>query len=146
MRVPRTGPPRGAKPSASTAAGVSAPDANDEHDWFADRAEAAGLKFVHFNGMSGQFYFPEIMPPGVGLLDYDKDGDLDVFLVPGDMVGPGKTISDALVKPGAPAAQPTTATICRWRRTGRARCGSPTSPHRAESTRAAWHGRGDRRR
>ena len=42
------------------------PDANDEHDWFADQADAAGLHFVHFNGMSGQFYFPEIMPPGVG--------------------------------------------------------------------------------
>ena len=78
------------------------PAANDEHDWFADRADAAGLHFVHFNGMSGQFYFPEIMPPGVGLFDYDNDGDLDVFLVQGDMIGPGKTLSDALFKPAEP--------------------------------------------
>ena len=83
-------------------ADVSAPDANDEHDWFADRADAAGLRFVHFNGMSGQFYFPEIMPPGVGLFDYDNDGDLDVFLVQGNMIGPGKTLSDALIKPVEP--------------------------------------------
>ena len=89
----------GAKTPAST---VSAPDANDEHDWFADRADAAGLRFVHFNGMSGQLYFPEIMPPGVGLFDYDNDGDLDAFLVQGDMIGPGKTLSDALIKPVEP--------------------------------------------
>ena len=38
---------------------------SDEHDWFADRAAAAGLDFVHFNGMSGEFYFPEIVPAGV---------------------------------------------------------------------------------
>jgi hypothetical protein len=78
------------------------PAANDEHDWFADRAHAAGLHFAHFNGMSGQFYFPEIMPPGVGLFDYDNDGDLDVFLVQGDMIGPGKTLIDALFKPVGP--------------------------------------------
>jgi len=31
--------------------------------------------------MSGKFLQTEIMPPGVALLDYDNDGDLDVFLV-----------------------------------------------------------------
>ena len=25
-------------------------------DWFTDRADAVGLDFVHFNGMSGKFY------------------------------------------------------------------------------------------
>jgi hypothetical protein len=33
--------------------------------------------------MSGEFYYPEIMPPGVALFDYDNDGDLDVFIVQG---------------------------------------------------------------
>ena len=32
---------------------------------------------------------PEVMAPGVALLDYDNDGDLDVFLVQGQMLGPG---------------------------------------------------------
>ena len=52
-------------------------------EWFTDRARETGLDFVHFNGMSGEFYFPEIMPPGVALLDYDNDGDLDVFVAAG---------------------------------------------------------------
>jgi hypothetical protein len=58
-----------------------------EAEWFTERAETSGLTFIHFNGMSGQFYFPEIMPPGVALFDYDNDGDLDVFIVQGRMLG-----------------------------------------------------------
>jgi hypothetical protein len=68
-------------------------------EWFTDETEAAGLGFVHFNGMSGEYYFPEHLAPGVGLLDYDRDGDLDVFLVQGRMIGTAKTLKDALVPP-----------------------------------------------
>lgn len=70
--------------------------------WFTERAKEAGLDFVHFNGMSGAFYLPEIMAPGVGLLDYDNDGDLDVFFVQGRMLGAGKTLADALFPPADP--------------------------------------------
>ena len=58
-------------------------------DWFVDRAAEAGLDFVHFNGMTGKFYQPEMMGPGAGLLDYDGDGDLDVYLVQGGRLGDG---------------------------------------------------------
>src|ERR1700687_4593778 len=61
-------------------------------DWFTERAEETGLDFVHFNGMSGQFYQPEIMGPGVALFDYDNDGDLDVFVAQGAMLGRGKPL------------------------------------------------------
>ena len=70
--------------------------------WFVDRAAATGLEFVHFNGMSGEKYYPEIMAPGVGLIDYDNDGDLDVYLVQGQMLGPGKRLEQATFPPKVP--------------------------------------------
>jgi hypothetical protein len=70
-------------------------------EWFVDRARAAGLDFVYFNGMSGHFYFPEMLGGGVGLLDYDNDGDLDVYFAQGQMLGPGETTDDAIIAPGS---------------------------------------------
>jgi enediyne biosynthesis protein E4 len=60
-------------------------------DWFTDVAQATGLDFTHFNGMSGHYYYPEIMAPGVALLDYDNDGDLDVYVTQGQMLGASAT-------------------------------------------------------
>lgn len=69
---------------------------------FIDAAAASGLDFVHFNGMSGEFYFPEMTGQGGALLDYDGDGDLDAYLAQGSMIGPDKTLADALVPPIGP--------------------------------------------
>lgn len=69
---------------------------------FTDRAKDAGIDFVHFNGMSGARYYLEIVGSGVALFDYDNDGDLDVFLVQGSMLGPEKKLSDALFPPQLP--------------------------------------------
>src|SRR4029453_7841996 len=64
-----------------------------EPAWFTDATASTGLDFVHFNGMTGEFYYPEVIAPGVALFDYDNDGDLDVFLGQGQKFAPGKPAS-----------------------------------------------------
>ena len=71
-------------------------------EWFTDRAQESGIDFIHFNGMSGKFYQPEIMAPGVAFFDYDNDGDLDVYLVQGEMLGDGPPLIARV--PGEPAS------------------------------------------
>jgi len=65
---------------------------------FADRTEASGLDFVNFNGMTGKLYFVEMMGGGLALLDYDRDGDLDVYLVQGTLLA-DDTVADAVFPP-----------------------------------------------
>ena len=76
-------------------------------EWFVDRAETAGLDYIHFNGMTGGFYTPEMMGPGVGLFDYDNDGDLDVYIPQGNLLGDG----EPLISP--PEGQPLTDRLFR---------------------------------
>ncbi|HEU4390967.1 MAG TPA: CRTAC1 family protein [Blastocatellia bacterium] len=63
---------------------------------FAEVASETGLRFSHYNGMTGKFYLPEITGPGAALFDFDNDGDLDVFLVQGNALEannkPGSTL------------------------------------------------------
>ena len=48
---------------------------------FVDVTRDAGIDFKHVNGAVGDTWLPETMGSGVGLLDYDTDGDLDILFV-----------------------------------------------------------------
>jgi hypothetical protein len=92
--------PAPASETGSSEAAVAAAGHAGANDWFVDKAAEAGLKFSYFNGMAGDFYFPEMLPGGVALFDYDNDGDLDIFFVQGQMLD-AKSTSQAIVKPAA---------------------------------------------
>ena len=63
---------------------------------FKDVAEQSGLKFQHYNGMTGKFYLPEITGSGAALFDFDNDGDLDVYLVQGNVLEPNTQPNNTL--------------------------------------------------
>src|SRR5438067_184634 len=69
---------------------------NSRTELFSDVAQQVGIDFVHFNGMCGEHYYPEMIGSGAAMFDYDNDGDLDIFIVQGQVLGPGKKLADAM--------------------------------------------------
>lgn len=70
---------------------------------FTDVARDVGLDFHHFIGATGKYYFVEIMGSGCALFDFDDDGDLDVYLVQGNMVDRDEPLEASLFPLHEPA-------------------------------------------
>ncbi|MEN8165069.1 MAG: CRTAC1 family protein, partial [Acidobacteriota bacterium] len=51
--------------------------------WWTDVSGEVGLDFMQYDGRSGRRYYVETTGSGCGFLDFDDDGDLDVYLLTG---------------------------------------------------------------
>jgi hypothetical protein len=56
--------------------------------WFEDVTDAARIEFVHFDPRTERHYIHETMGSGIGWIDYDNDGWLDLFCVQDGPVRP----------------------------------------------------------
>src|SRR5947209_5880697 len=56
--------------------------------WFEDVAPACGIDFRHFDSATPMHYIQETMGSGLGWIDYNNDGWLDLFCVQDGPVRP----------------------------------------------------------
>lgn len=71
--------------------GCGAPEGeqtNSGNPWFEDVADNVGLDFTHVRALTQRNWLPEIMSGGAAWLDYDNDGDPDLYLVQGGGLDP----------------------------------------------------------
>jgi enediyne biosynthesis protein E4 len=73
--------------------------AREPEAWFRECASERGLAWEHVRGREQRYWFPEIMGGGVGLVDVDRDGALDVYLVQsGDLAEPEPALGNRLFR------------------------------------------------
>ncbi|MBT4584413.1 MAG: CRTAC1 family protein [Phycisphaerae bacterium] len=74
------------------------PQSHDIQPWLLDEASERGVDFSWISGDTGKFNMPEIIGGGAAMLDYDNDGDLDLYFIQGGHLGSLKTESNVLLR------------------------------------------------
>jgi hypothetical protein len=64
--------------------------------WFADVTDAVGIDFVHVTGPVEKYFMPEMMGSGAAILDFDRDGRMDLYLL--QMGGPKSPATNRLYR------------------------------------------------
>ena len=77
-------------PSSSSDPAVADMPSVGPPGFFTDVSQKLGLDFVHEPGVEGGYFMPESLAGGGAFLDYDGDGDLDVYLINGAYRDPAK--------------------------------------------------------
>ncbi|MCR9296438.1 MAG: hypothetical protein NXI32_27315, partial [bacterium] len=61
-----------------------------------DFTTRSGIHFTHSDGSYGQYYLVESMSGGLALVDFDRDGDLDIYLLNGARIPLGSDTSETI--------------------------------------------------
>ena len=60
---------------------------------FLEKSAAAGITFQHTDGSTGEYYIVETLASGVGLIDFNNDGHLDIYFLNGCPLPPPEDLA-----------------------------------------------------